>query len=190
MNDQNKLNQIASLTKRRGFVYQTSEIYGGLAGFYDYGPLGAEMIRNLKNLWWKEMVQLREEIYPIDGSIILHPKVWEASGHIAGFDDPLIECEKCKKRVRVDKLEGWRAKKNEEGKWVILQKGSLKCPYCKGKLIPNIKQFNLLMKTFLGSVSEEKTTAYLKGESCQNIYLNYKPIIDSFSLKLPFGSPK
>jgi len=183
----NKLSKVVALCKRRGFVYQTSEIYGGVAGFYDYGPLGVELIRNLKKLWWQEMVQLKENVYGIDGSIILNPKVWEASGHIAGFDDPLIECKDCKKRVRVDKIEGWKAKKNEEGKWVILKKGSLACPYCGGQLIPKVKQFNLLMQTSLGSVTGKKTTAYLKGESCQNIYLNFKPILNSFSLKLPFG---
>ncbi len=182
-----KLNKIASLCKRRGFVFQTSEIYGGLAGFYDYGPMGAEVIRNLKNLWWNDMVHQRDNIYGIDGSIILHPKVWEASGHIEGFDDPLIECEKCRKRVRVDKLDGWRAKKNKQGEWKIIEKGNTNCPYCGGQLVPEIKQFNLMMKTFLGSVSGEKTTAYLKGESCQNTYLNFKPIVDSLSPKLPFG---
>jgi len=175
------------MCKRRGFVYQTSEIYGGLAGFYDYGPMGAEIIRNLKNLWWNDMVHQRDNIYGIDGSIILHPQVWKASGHVDGFDDPLIECENCHKRVRVDKLDGWRAKKNKQGEWEIIQKGDTKCPYCSGRLLPEIKQFNLMMKTFLGSVSGEKTTAYLKGESCQNTYLNFKPIVDSLSPKLPFG---
>ncbi len=184
---EDKLNKIASLCKRRGFVYQTTEIYGGLAGFYDYGPNGAEMIRNLKNLWWEDMVHARDNIYGIDGSIILHPKVWEASGHIEGFDDPLIECEKCRRRVRVDKLKDWRARKNKEGEWEIVEKGSLDCPYCEGKLVPEIKQFNLMMKTFLGSITGEKTTAYLKGESCQNTYLNFKPILDSLSPKIPFG---
>ncbi len=184
---EDKLNKIASLCKRRGFVYQTTEIYGGLAGFYDYGPMGAEMIRNLKNLWWQDMVHSRDNIYGIDGSIILHPKVWEASGHIEGFDDPLIECNKCHKRVRVDKLEGWRAKKNDQGEWQILEQGKLDCPFCDGELVPEIKQFNLMMKTFLGSVTGEKTTAFLKGESCQNTYLNFKPIVDSLSPKIPFG---
>ena len=181
------LKKIVSLCKRRGFVYQTTEIYGGLSGFYDYGPLGAEVIRNLKNLWWKEMVQQREEVYGIDGSIILHPKVWEASGHIEGFDDPLLECNQCHKRSRADKLEGWRAKKNDKGKWEILEQGSKECPYCGGELGSDVSQFNLMMETYLGSVAGEKTKAYLKGESCQNAYLNFKPILDSFSPKLPFG---
>lgn len=184
---ENKLNKIASLCKRRGFVYQTSEIYGGLAGFYDYGPLGAEIIRNLKNLWWQDMVHQRDNIYGIDGSIILHPKVWLASGHIEGFDDPLIECNQCQKRFRVDKLDAWSAKKNNQGEWEIIKKGSLDCPECSGQLIPEIKQFNLMMETSLGSITGEKEKAYLKGESCQNIYLNYKPILDTLSPKIPFG---
>lgn len=182
-----KLKKLASLCKRRGFVFPGSDIYGGLAGFYDYGPMGAELIRNLKSVWWKDMVQQRDNIYGIEGSIILHPKVWEASGHVEGFDDPLIECEKCNKRVRVDKLKGWRAKKNKQGEWEIIETGSLDCPFCEGKLIPEIKQFNLMMETYLGSVSGEKTKAYLKGESCQNTYLNFKPIVDSLSPKIPFG---
>ncbi len=184
---EDKLNKVASLCKRRGFVFQTSEIYGGLSGFYDYGPLGAEIIRNLKNLWWQDMVHQKDNVYGIDGSIILHPKVWQASGHVEGFDDPLIECEKCHKRVRVDKLEGWRAKKNDQGVWEIIKQGNLDCPHCDGRLIPEIKQFNLMMETYLGSVSGEKTKAYLKGESCQNTYLNFKPILDSLSPKIPFG---
>ncbi len=182
-----KLKKLASLCKRRGFVYPGSEIYGGLAGFYDYGPMGAELKRNLKNLWWEDMVHQHDNVYGIDGSIILHPKVWKASGHVEGFDDPLIECEKCHKRVRVDKLEGWRAKKNDQGKWEIIEKGSMDCPYCQGKLVPEVKQFNLMMETYLGSVSGEKTKAYLKGESCQNIYLNFKAIVNSLSPKTPFA---
>lgn len=184
---EDKLNKIASLCKRRGFVYPGSEIYGGLAGFYDYGPLGAEVIRNLKDIWWYDVVQQRENIYGIYGSIILHPKVWEASGHVEGFDDPLVECKKCHKRIRVDKLEGWGARKNDQGKWEIIEQGNLDCPYCDGKLVPEVKQFNLMMETSLGSVTGEKTTAYLKGESCQNTYLNFKSIVDSFSPNIPFG---
>lgn len=181
------LKEVVSLCKRRGFVYQTTEIYGGLSGFYDYGPLGAEVIRNLKELWWREMVHQREDVYGINGSIILHPRVWEASGHMEGFDDPLIECTKCRKRVRADKLEGWRAKKNKKGEWEILEQGSRECPYCRGELSADVSQFNLMMETYLGSVTGEKTKAYLKGESCQNTYLNFKLILDSFSPKLPFG---
>ncbi len=181
------MEKLVSLCKRRGFVYQTTEIYGGLAGFYDYGPLGAEVIRNLKNLWWEEMVHNMENIYGIDGSIILHPKVWQASGHVEGFDDPLVECSECKKRVRADKLEGWRAKKNKKGEWEVLKVGERKCPYCGGELGTEVNQFNLMMRTYLGSVTGEKMETFLKGESCQNTYLNFKPVLDSFSPKLPFG---
>lgn len=185
----NKLEKVSSLCKRRGFVYQTSEIYGGISGFYDYGPLGAEMMSNLKNLWLDKMVHEKDNIYNIKGSIILDPKVWEASGHIEGFDDPLLECEDCRKRVRADKMEGWRTTKNDEGEWEVIEQGSLECPHCGGKLDPEIKRFNLMMETSLGAVKGEKKTAYLKGESCQNAFLNFKPILDTISPapKLPFG---
>lgn len=188
MADPVSLDTIASLCKRRGFVYPSSEIYGGLSGFYDYGPLGVELIRNLKALWWKEMVQDRKDIYGLDGAILMHPKAWEASGHVAGFNDPLVDCRDCKGRVRADKLGDWQTKKNSDtGEWEILEVGTTKCPLCGGELIPEVKQFNLLMETSLGSVEGEKTTAYLKGEACQNIYLDYHHIVDSFSPKLPFG---
>lgn len=181
------LQKIVSLAKRRGFVYQTTEIYGGLAGFYDYGPLGAEVIRNLKDLWWEETVRRRENVYGVDGSIILQPRVWKASGHLEGFDDPLLECSQCQKRTRADKLEGWKVEKNEEGEWETLEQGTKECPYCGGELSEEISHFNLMMETYLGSLEGEKRKVYLKGESCQNIYLNFKPILDSFSPKIPFG---
>lgn len=184
----NLMEKIVSLCKRRGFVYPSSEIYGGLAGIYDYGPLGVELSRNIKELWWHDMVSQRDDIYGLDGSILMHPKSWEASGHVSGFTDPLIDCQKCKKRFRPDKLEGWGLKKNNRtGQWEITKVGSLKCPECGGKLTQKVKQFNILMETFLGVIEGEKIKAYLKGESCQNIYLDYINVIDSFSPKIPFG---
>jgi glycyl-tRNA synthetase len=102
----NIMDKIISLSKRRGFIYSSSEIYGGIAGIYDFGPLGAELLKNIKDLWWHDMVQQREDIYGINGSILMHPRAWEASGHVAGFSDPLVECQECKKRVRPDKLKG------------------------------------------------------------------------------------
>jgi len=182
------MEKIVSLCKRRGFVYPSSEIYGGLAGIYDYGPLGVELSRNIKELWWHDMVRQRDDVYGLDGSILMHPKAWEASGHVVGFTDPLVDCKKCKKRTRPDKLEGWRlAKDNESGQWKILKIGSLKCPECGGEIIPKVRQFNVLMETSLGVLEGEKVKAYLKGESCQNIYLDYVNVVDSFSPKIPFG---
>ena len=179
--------EITSLAKRRGFVFPSSEIYGGLAGVYDYGPLGVELLRNIKSLWWKDMVQKREDILGLDGSILMHPKAWEASGHVEGFTDPLVDCKDCKRRIRADQLKDWEVKKNKTGKWEILKKGSLKCPECGGELIPKVRQFNILMETELGVIENEKQKVYLKGESCQNIYLDYLNVLDSFSPHLPFG---
>ncbi len=151
----NLMEKIVSLCKRRGFVFPNSEIYGGLQGFYDYGPLGVEMKNNLKRLWWKWFTIEHENIVGIDGAIIDHPKVWEASGHVQGFSDPLSECKDCKKRFKADDLT------------------SDKCPECGGSL-GEPKNFNLLMSTELGVIEGEKTKAYLRGEACQTIYLDYK----------------
>lgn len=182
------LDILASLCKRRGFVWQNSEIYGGMANLYDFGPYGMLLEKNIKDLWFTNMVLERESIYPIDGMILMHPSAWEASGHTAGFTDPLIDCSSCKRRFRADHLEGWSLKKdNESGEWKILKQGSLKCPECGGKLIPEVKPFNQLMETYLGTVEGDKMKVYLKGESCQNIYLNYNLVKDTMSAKLPFG---
>ena len=167
-NDQNLLEKIVSLCKRRGFIFPGSEIYGGLAGFYDYGPLGVEMKNNLKSLWWKWMTKEHEDIVGIDGAIITNPKVWEASGHVKSFVDPLVECKKCHHRFRADDIIGD------------------KCPDCGGPLTEP-KFFNTLVPTELGVIEGEKTDAYLRGEACQTIYLNYKNVLDSTRVKVPFG---
>jgi glycyl-tRNA synthetase len=164
----NLLEKVRALSKRRGILFQNSEIYGGFAGFYDYGPVGVEMKNNLKELWWDFMVTSRDDVVGIDGTIITHPKVWEASGHVKHFNDEMVECKKCHKRFRIDKL----------------TKG--KCPECNGE-VTDAKKFNLLMKTEIGVVEGEKTETYLRGEACQNIYLNYKNVLDSTRMKIPFG---
>ena len=180
--------KIVSLCKRRGFVWQNSEIYGGMANLYDFGPYGTLLDKNIKDLWFKHTVLMQENIYPINGMILMHPKAWEASGHITGFSDPLIDCSSCHKRFRPDKLKDWSLKKdNKTGEWKVLKQGSLICPDCGGKLIPEIKPFNLLMSTELGTVEGKKSKVYLKGESCQNIYLNYKLLRDTMRAKIPFG---
>ncbi len=186
--DSEKLEKIISLSKRRGFIYPSSEIYGGFSAVYDYGPYGSELIRNIKESWWKNIVQRREEVMGIDGAILMHPKIWEASGHIASFTDPLVECSKCKQRFRADQLEGWHVEKdNKSGQWIIHKVGTTKCENCGGKLGSDVKEFNLLMETSVGAVEGKKQKVYLKGESCQNIYVDYQPVMDSNHPALPFG---
>lgn len=163
------MEKIISLAKRRGFVNQSSEIYGGFGSCYDYGPLGVELKNNVKTAWWQDMVQLRDDIVGVDSAVLMSPKIWEASGHLtAGFADLLVECKKCHKRFRKDHL-----KKN-------------KCPECDGELTKE-KKFNLMMKTFVGPVEDKAATTYLRAETCQGIYMNYELIKDSMRLKVPFG---
>jgi len=186
------MEKIVSLCKRRGFVFQNSEIYGGIQGFYDYGPLGVEMKNNIKKLWWEEMTRKHENVVGIDGAIITHPRVWEASGHVKNFTDPLVDCKKCKKRFRADQLieeafseEAGSADEDMIAKLERKLRGK-KCPECGGELTKP-RRFNLLVETSLGVVEGEKTGAYLRGEACQNIYLNYLNVLNSMHLKIPFG---
>ena len=165
----NLLEKIISFCKRRGFVFQSSEIYGGFSSCYDLGPLGVELKNNIKQLWWKEMTRLHDNIVGLDASILMNPKVWQASGHLtAGFADELVECKKCHRRFRKDLLE-------EE-----------KCPDCGGELSES-RKFNLMMKTFVGPVEDEAAVAYLRAETCQGIYVNFKNVLQSMRLKPPFG---
>lgn len=166
--DSGKMEKIVSLCKRRGFVFQNSEIYGGMQGFYDYGPLGVEMKKNLKDLWWRWMTRDHENIVGIDGAIITNPKVWEASGHLKSFVDPLSECKKCHHRFKSDEID------------------DRKCPDCCGELTEP-RTYNILVPTEIGVIEGEKIKAYLRGEACQNIYLNYQSVLDSSRLKIPFG---
>jgi len=163
------MEKIVSLCKRRGFIFPGSEIYGGLAGTYDYGPLGTVLKRNIEQSWWRQFVESRDDMYGIDSAILMNPKVWEASGHVDGFSDPLVECEKCKKRFRADHLDG-----------------SGKCPECEGKL-GAAKQFNMMFKTHVGATEDDSATVYLRPETAQGMFVNFKNVIDSFHPKLPFG---
>ncbi|HMO16653.1 MAG TPA: glycine--tRNA ligase [Oligoflexia bacterium] len=168
------LEEIVALAKRRGFVFPSSEIYGGLSSCYDYGPLGAELKRNVKNEWWRSMVHLREDVVGLDASILMHPRVWEASGHIQGFTDPLVECRKCGLRVREDHM--------HEGKYL--------CSAIKKKDVCDFgpaRAFNLMFKTNLGPVEDEAHTVYLRPETAQGIFVNYQNVIDSTRVSLPFG---
>jgi len=163
------MDKIVSLCKRRGFVYPGSEIYGGLANTWDYGPLGVELKNNLKSDWWKTFVQKREDIYGLDGGILLNPKIWQASGHTTGFIDVLVECKSCHHRFRVDFLEG-----------------KTKCPECEGELT-SPKKFVPMFKTFIGPVEENASVTYLRPETAQAIFVNFKNILDSFHPQIPFG---
>ncbi|MEX0651936.1 MAG: glycine--tRNA ligase [Candidatus Paceibacterota bacterium] len=167
------MEKIVSLAKRRGFVFQGSEIYGGLAGTWDYGPLGAELAFNIKELWWDFFVRRHDENYGIASSILMPEPVWEASGHLGGFTDPMVECEKCKRRFRADHLA-------EEGGDTVT------CPECGGALGAE-KTFNLLFPVEMGSTAESKTTAYLRGEIAQGMFVNFKNVLDTMRPKLPFG---
>ncbi|HNW23519.1 MAG TPA: glycine--tRNA ligase [Candidatus Dojkabacteria bacterium] len=162
------LQKITALAKRRGIIFQNSEIYGGIGGFYDYGPVGVEMKNNLKRYWWKNIVDRRENVVGIDGAIITHPKVWEASGHLTGFADEVIECKKCHQRFRPEDIDG-------------------KCPKCGGGEFTDSRKYNLLFKTEVGVLEGEKMDVYLRGEACQNIYLDFKNVVDSTRQQIPFG---
>lgn len=190
------LDKIISLCKRRGFIFPSSEIYGGFSAIYDYGSYGVELKNAVKQLWWKHVVQIREDIVGLDSSICMHPKIWEASGHVSGFADPMSECKKCHARFRVDHLlddVGVFAdeKMTEDEINAIFNKhiGKIKCPECGGKKFTPAKSFNLLVKTNLGNFTGnwDKEPTYLRGETCQGIYVNYKNVLDSTRVKIPFG---
>ncbi|MBU1136993.1 glycine--tRNA ligase [Patescibacteria group bacterium] len=163
------MEKIVSLCKRRGFIYPGSEIYGGLANTYDYGPLGAELKNNIRQAWWKYFIQNRDDMVGIDGGVIINPKIWEASGHIKEFKDPLVECKKCHKRFRPDKL-----------------KDVSKCPECSGEMTRE-KLFSGMFETIIGPVKKEGTAVYLRPETAQNIFINFKNVLDSTNIKIPFG---
>lgn len=191
------MDKVVALTKRRGFIYPGSEIYGGLANSYDYGPLGAELLRNIRNIWWKYFIQDQADMVGLDSSIISHHKVWEASGHVAGFSDAMIDCKNCKARMRADHLiEGFFEKKDEkkqvEGQspeelGQIIKENEIKCPVCGKFDWTDVRKFNLLFPVQLGIVEGEQGKAYLRGETAQGIFINFKNVIDSSRVRLPFG---
>jgi len=164
------MDKVVSLCKRRGFVFPGSEIYGGLSNSWDFGPAGTELKKNIKDLWWQTFVRGRDDVLGLDSAIIMNPKVWEASGHVSGFSDPLVECKSCHNRFRADHVDI-----------------NLKCPECGQKNWSETKNFNLLVKTFLGSVEDSKSVAYLRGETAQAMFVDLKNILTSNPKKLPFG---
>jgi glycyl-tRNA synthetase len=162
------MEKIVSLCRRRGFIFPSSEIYGGLSSCWDYGPLGVELKRNIKEAWWQAEVQQRDDVVGLDTSILMHPRVWEASGHIGGFADPLVECKRCHLRWRADDLNG------------------AECPTCGGELTEP-RQFNLMFKTFMGPVEEEASIVYLRPETAQGMFVNFQNVTNTTRKKLPFG---
>lgn len=191
-----QIENIVSLCKRRGFVFQGSEIYGGFVGVYDFGPYGAELANNIRAAWWKAMVQEERNIVGLDSAIITHPKVWEASGHVGGFSDPLVECKECNTRSRADHLleevEVFADEKmstDEINALFDANRDKIKCPKCGQKNFGEVKNFNLLVQSNLGNFSGDwtKEPTYLRGETCQGIYLNFKNVLDSSRVKVPFG---
>ena len=163
------MDKVLSLSKRRGFMFQSSEIYGGLNATWDYGPLGVELKRNVKDAWWGSVVRGRDDMVGLDAAILMHPKVWVASGHVESFSDPLVECKSCHRRFHADDLEGPRA-----------------CPECGGELT-DPRQFNLMFKTFMGPVEDTAAPVYLRPETAQGIFVNFPNVLVATRRKLPFG---
>ncbi len=178
------MEELVSYAKRRGFVFQASEIYGGIAGFYDYGPYGVELKNNLKRAWWGAMVNANPNIVGLDSAIIQNARVWEASGHTERFSDPMVDCKACKKRFRADKLVDIDSTDHAE---LMAGLKGLKCPNCGAEEWTEPREFNLLMQTSLGAVEGDKAVAYLRGETCQGIYTNFANVVDTARKKLPFG---
>lgn len=173
------MEKIVSLCKRRGIIFPSSEIYGGVGSVYDYGYYGVLLKNNVKNLWWRENVLKRDNIVGLDSAILLHPKVWEASGHLSSFTDPLVECKKCHQRFRADQL--------REGKYAPIKPSEkLTCPICAGELTEE-KKFNLMFKTHLGPVEETASLIYLRPETAQGIFVDFKTVLTAYSQKIPFG---
>ena len=163
-----RFDAVVNLCKRRGFVFPSAEIYGGLRSTYDYGPLGTLMLRNVKDAWWKAMVQERDDIVPIDAAILTNPRVWEASGHLATFTDPLVDCRNCKERLRADHVEGV-------------------CPHCGSTDLTEARPFNLMFKTYVGPVEDDAAVAYLRPETAQGMFVNFNNVVTTMRRRPPFG---
>src|SRR3989338_4601076 len=165
-----KLEDIVSLAKRRGFIFPSSEIYGGISGVYDYGPLGVALKHNIENLWWSSFVLAWDDMYPVDAAILMKKKVWRASGHATGFNDPMVECSNCHSRLRADHVH------------------EKKCPVCgKKNTFGEARLFNMMFATNVGPVQDEGSLAYLRPETAQGIFVNFKNVVDTFSPDIPFG---
>ena len=188
------LQKIVSVTKRRGFIFPGSEIYGGLSNTFDYGPYGIELLNNLKRLWWEHFVHRREDIVGLDSSILLNPRVWQASGHVDNFSDPLMDCKSCKTRLRADNFldekmgEGFSTGKSFELMTDVIMRENFPCPNCgKSGTFTEVRQFNLMFKTSHGASEEDALDIYLRPETAQGIFINFKNITDTCRKKIPFG---
>jgi glycyl-tRNA synthetase len=168
-----RMEKIVSLCKRRGFIFQSSEIYGGLNGCWDYGPLGVELKRNVKDYWWRIMVRERDDVVGMDGSILMNRAVWKASGHEQTFTDPMVDCRTCKARLRADQLPE--------------KSGVKQCPNCGGKDLTEPRAFNLMFKTFVGATEDDESATYLRPETAQSIFVQFRNVLDTARKKLPFG---
>lgn len=190
--ENNSLSKIVALAKRRGFIYPGSELYGGVANTYDYGPVGTELLRNIRNLWWENFVQRRGDIVGLEASLISHQEIWKASGHTAGFADALIDCKNCKLRMRADHLIEDKLEKQVEGLTVeqlddIVLENKIPCPNCAKSDWTKVRKFNLLFPVNLGIVEGDQSLAYLRGETAQGMFVNFKNVMESNRVKLPFG---
>lgn len=194
--ENNLMDKIVSLCKRRGFIFPGSEIYGGLSNSYDYGELGVELKNNIQQAWWKRFVQSRDDMVGIDAALIMNPKVWEASGHLKNFNDPLIECEKCHARFRADaeypgliiKIKKWEYVEDRTN--ISDMEITGKCPNCgveAGRNFSSLKKFNMMLETYLGPVKDEKNKVYLRPEIAQAMFVNFKQVLDTTRRRLPFG---
>lgn len=194
MSDKITMDKIVSLSKRRGFIFPACEIYGGFANAYSYGPYGAELKNNIKKLWWKKFVQDRPDIVGIDGPILLHPKLWEASGHVGGFNDAMVDCKKCKKRFRADHIVEDATGKDMEGDLAgmskILADEKIKCPNCGASQWTEARTFNMMFKTEMNGITDDEGKSipvYLRPETAGAIFVDFKNVMDSMRVKIPFG---
>jgi len=190
--DDKKMEKIQALARNRGFIYPDSEIYGGMANTWDFGPLGVELKNNLKREWWKFFVTAHRNMVGVDSALIMNPKVWEASGHVGNFTDSLVDCKKCKSRMRADHLIEDATGIDVEGKspaeiGEIITTNKVKCPSCGALEFTEPRQFNLLFKTHVGVIEDDKSAAYLRGETAQGMFVNFKNILGTSRKRIPFG---
>ncbi|HTK04580.1 MAG TPA: glycine--tRNA ligase [Candidatus Eisenbacteria bacterium] len=181
-----KMDKIVALSKRRGFLFPGSEIYGGIGSTYDYGPLGSLLKKNVREAWWKAMVQSRDDMVGLDAAIIMHPKTWEASGHLAGFTDPLVDCKSCKKRFRADHLLEAKSAEMSGLREKPVEMSEVRCPSCGGELT-DIRNFNLMFKTTMGPLEDAASVVYLRPETAQGIFVNFGNVRDTARKRIPFG---
>ncbi len=189
---ENTFDKVVALSKRRGFIYPGSDLYGGLANTYDYGPMGVELMRNIRNLWWDTFVHKKGDIVGIEASLISHQEIWKASGHVGGFSDALVDCKNCKARMRADHLIEDSLDQKVEGLSTdeltkIITENKVKCPKCGKSDWTDVRKFNLLFPVHMGIVEGEQSLAYLRGETAQGMFVAFKNILDSTRVKLPFG---